>query len=71
VYRPDGRPFLTFEQLDEERLLADRRAEQALEARQLEAKRADEAEKRAADALAEVERLRKLLAKNEKPTDPA
>jgi Uma2 family endonuclease len=47
VYRPDGRPFLSFEQLEAERVQAVERAEQA--------------EKRAEQAEAEVERLRRLL----------
>jgi len=47
IYRPDGRPFLSFEQLEAERVQAIERAEQA--------------EKRAQEAEAEVERLRRLL----------
>jgi Uma2 family endonuclease len=47
VYRPDGRPFITFDQLDAERRLAVEQAELA--------------KKRAEQAEAEVERLRRLL----------
>ncbi len=54
VYRPDGRPFLSFEQLEAERVQAVARAEQA-------EKRAQEADRRAEQAEAEVERLRRPL----------
>jgi hypothetical protein len=61
VYRPDGRPFLAFDQLEAERVealkraeQADKRAEQAEEARR-------HAEEQAAQAAAEVERLRRLI----------
>jgi hypothetical protein len=47
VYRPDGRPFITFDQLEAERV------------REAEARR--QAVERAEKAEAEVERLRRLL----------
>jgi Uma2 family endonuclease len=47
VYRPDGRPFIAFDQLEAERVRAE--------------KRADEAEEALRGAEAEVERLRRLL----------
>lgn len=54
VYRPDGRPFLRFDQLDAERVRAEEARRQAVE-------RAEQADKRAEQAEAEVERLRRLL----------
>jgi Uma2 family endonuclease len=54
VYRPDGRPFLSFEQLEAERVRAEEARRQAVE-------RAEQAERRAQQAEAEVERLRRLL----------
>jgi hypothetical protein len=61
VYHPDGRPFLTFDQLEAERVRAEEarrhaveRAEQADEARR-------HAEQRADEAAAEIERLRRLV----------
>ncbi len=54
VYHPDGRPFLTYDKLEAERLAALKRAEQAEQ-------RAEKADKRAEQAEAEVERLRRLL----------
>ena len=47
VYRPDGRPFLMFDQLEAERVLAVERAEQAEQDRHQTDKRADQADKRA------------------------
>ncbi len=61
VYRPDGRRFLTFEEMETERIQAEQRAEQAEErAGQAEQAR-QQAEERAARAEAEVERLRRQL----------
>ena len=54
VYRPDGRPFLSFDQLEAEHVRAEEARRQAVE-------RAEQAEKRAQEAEAEVERLRRLL----------
>jgi Uma2 family endonuclease len=54
VYRPDGRPFLSFEQLEAERVQSEAARRQAVE-------RAEQAERRAQEAEAEVERLRRLL----------
>jgi Uma2 family endonuclease len=54
VYRPDGRPFLMFDQLEAERVRAEEARRQAVE-------RAEQADKRAEQAEAEVERLRRLL----------
>jgi Uma2 family endonuclease len=54
VYRPDGRPFLTFDQLEAERMRAEDARRQAVE-------RAEQADRRAEQAEAEVERLRRLL----------
>jgi Uma2 family endonuclease len=51
IYRPDGRPFLTFDQLEAERLRTEEPRRQA----------AEQATKRAELAEAEVERLRRLL----------
>jgi hypothetical protein len=68
VYHPDGRPFLAFDQLEAERVRAEKRAEQAEEWRRQaeEARRQAEearrhAEQRATQAAAEIERLRRLL----------
>jgi Uma2 family endonuclease len=70
VYGPDGQPFLTPEQVAEERALSAQLAKQA-ERRADKAERAQrQAEKRAADALAEVERLRRLLSEANKPGNP-
>jgi Uma2 family endonuclease len=54
VYRPAGRPFLMFDQLDAERVRIEEARRQAVE-------RAEQADKRAEQAEAEVERLRRLL----------
>ncbi len=54
VYRPDGRPFLTFDQLEAARAQAEEARRQAEEARRQAIERAEKAE-------AEVERLRRLL----------
>jgi Uma2 family endonuclease len=54
VYRPDGRPFITFDQLELAHREAIERAEQA-------EKRAEQAELAAAQAEAEVEWLRQVL----------
>ena len=54
VYRPDGRPFLMFDQLEAARVRAEEACRQAVE-------RAEQADKRAEQAEAEVERLRRLL----------
>jgi Uma2 family endonuclease len=54
VYRPDGRPFLMFDQLEAERVRTE-------EARRQAVARAEQADKRAEQAEAEVERLRRLL----------
>ncbi len=69
VYRPDGRPFLTFDQLEAERVRTEEVRRQAVE-------RADQAEEgrrqaieRAEKAEAEVERLRRLLDAASPPGD--
>jgi Uma2 family endonuclease len=54
VYRPDGRPFITFDQLEAERVRVEEARRQAIE-------RAEQADKRAEQAEAEVERLRRLV----------
>jgi Uma2 family endonuclease len=54
VYRPDGRPFLNFDQLEAVRVRIEEARRQAVE-------RAEQAEQRAARAEAEIERLRRLL----------
>jgi hypothetical protein len=56
VYGPDGQSFHTFEQVEQALQFAERRAAAA--------------EKQAADALAEVERLRQLLSEAKKPHNP-
>jgi Uma2 family endonuclease len=61
VYRPDGRPFLSFDQLEAERVRAEEARRQAVERAEQADKRAEEADKRAEQAEAEVERLRRLL----------
>ncbi|MFO0927342.1 MAG: Uma2 family endonuclease [Gemmataceae bacterium] len=68
VYHPDGRPFLTFEQVEQARADAEQRAEQersrAEQERsraEQERSRAEQAEQRAARLEAELERLRRRL----------
>ena len=61
VYRPDGRPFLMFDQLEAERVRAEEARRQAIERAEQADKRAEQAGRRADQAEAEVERLRRLL----------
>ncbi|HEX5270778.1 MAG TPA: Uma2 family endonuclease [Gemmataceae bacterium] len=68
VYRPDGRPFLMFDQLEAERVRAEEARRQAVERAEQADKRAEQAveaqrhaEEQAAQAAAEIERLRRLL----------
>jgi Uma2 family endonuclease len=68
VYRPDGRPFLTFDQLEAARVQAEEarrqaveRANQAEEARRQADRRAEQADEARRQAEAEVKRLRRLL----------
>jgi len=61
VYRPDGRPFLMFDQLEAERVQGEEARRQAVERAEQADKRAGQADKRAEQAEAEVERLRRLL----------
>jgi Uma2 family endonuclease len=69
VFRPDGRPFVMFDQLEAERVRVEEARRQAVERAEQADKRAEQADKRAEQAEegrrqaeAEVERLRRLLA---------
>ncbi len=50
VYRPDGRPFLTFDQLDAERVRGEEARRQAIEQAEQADKRAEQADRRAEQA---------------------
>ena len=61
VYRPDGRPFLMFDQLEAERVRVEEARRQAVERAEKAEESLQAADKRAEKAEAEVERLRRLL----------
>ena len=61
VYRPDGRRFLSFDELEAERVFLEAMRQRAEQGRQDAEQARQRAEERAARAEAEVERLRQLL----------
>jgi Uma2 family endonuclease len=63
VYRPDGRPFLTFEELEEERARVERSAVDANQRAEEAEQRADQAERRADTAEQRAARLAQLSRK--------
>jgi Uma2 family endonuclease len=70
VYRPDGRPFLMFDQLEAVRVRTEEARRQAVERAEQADKRAEQADKRAEQAEAEVERLRRLLDASRQTGEP-
>ncbi len=63
VYGPDGRPFLTFEQLEEQRLEAQHQADDAKHQADDAKRQADDAKRQADDARQQVTRLAELSRK--------
>jgi Uma2 family endonuclease len=63
VYRPDGRPFLTFEQLEEERERAERRAAEAVQQAAESARQAAESAQQAAEANRRAEQAEQRAAR--------
>jgi Uma2 family endonuclease len=63
VYRPDGRPFLTFEELDHERAALQQRASDEKKRADDAEKRADQLQKRADDEKKRADRLAELALK--------
>jgi len=57
IYRPDGQKFLSYSELDEQRQLERRRAEQEFQRAEGEFQRAEEASQRAEEASQRAERL--------------
>jgi Uma2 family endonuclease len=80
VFYPDGRPFLTFEELEAARAQAERRADQAEQLAEQAERRAEQAERRAARlgelsrkarrGLASAEELQELERLEDQPSSP-